>query len=160
MVKEKNTRVQTRVTDDFKEELDEVLNDINRNRNPNLKKFGVRDILFDFVKDYYQTQPYGLVYENKQLKRELDEIDKEIDDLTKRRNEITAQIKVNDNIINNKKLDEYKDQYTLQLEEAKADYLKRLGRFGDNPKVNKEELLEKVCKKYPEIRIQDLKEIL
>ncbi len=160
MVKEKNTRVQTRVTDDFKEELYEVIDDINAKRQPHLKKFGVKDILFNFVKDYYKTQPYGLIYENKQLKRRLDEIEDKLEDLTKEKNEITAQIKVNDNIINNSKLDEFKDKYTLQLEEVKADYLKRLERFGDNPKIDKEELLQRVCKKYPDIRIQDLKEIL
>ena len=158
MVKDKNTRVQTRVTDEFKEELYEVLDDINSKRNPSLRKFGIRDILFDFVKDYYKTQPYGLVYENKQLKIRLDEIDKEMEKLTTEKNEITAQIKVNEEIINNKKLDDYKDKYTLKLEEAKADYLNRLSRFGD--RVDKDELLNNVCKQYPDIRIQDLKEIL
>ena len=160
MEKDKNTRVQTRVTDDFKKELYEVIDDINSKRNPNLKKFGVKNILFDFVKDYYKTQPYGLVYKTNQLQTRVDEIDEKIDELTKEKNELTAQIKVNKSIMENKKLDEYKNDYTLKLEEAKEDYLKRLSRFGDNPKINKEELLQKVCNKYPEIRLQDLKEIL
>ena len=160
MVNEKNTRVQTRVTEDFKEELYEVIDDINSKRKPTLKRFGVKDILFDFVKDYQETQPYGLKYENKQLKKRLDEIDDEIENLTKEKNEITAQIKVNDNIINNSKLDEFKDKYTKQLEEAKADYLNRLSRFEDNPKIDKEELLKKVVEKHKPVRIQDLKQIL
>ena len=158
MAKEKNTRVQTRVTEDFKTELYEVIDDINNNRNPNLKKFGVKDILFNFVKDYQKTQPYGLVYETNQLKTRLDEVEDELEKLTQEKNELTAQIKVNENIINNKKLDEYKDQYTLELEEAKADYLKRLSRFGD--RVDKDEILKNVCKQHPNIRLEDLKEIL
>ena len=158
MVKEKNTRVQTRVTDDFKEELDEVLKDINSKRNPNLKKFGVRNILYDFVSDYYKTQPYGLVHENKELNKRLDEINEEIDKLTKEKDKITAQINVNNNIINSTKLDDFKDKYTLKLEEAKEDYNKRLSRFGD--RVDKEELLINVCKKYEIENINDLKEIL
>ncbi len=158
MAKEKNIRVQARVTEEFKDELDEVIKDINSNRNPNLKKFGVKNILFDFVKDYYKTQPYGLVYENKQIKKRLDEIEDEIENLTKEKNELTAQLKLNENIINNKKLDEYKDQYTIQLEEAKADYNKRLSRFGDKVDDN-EQLLIKVSEKH-KVRVQDLKEIL
>lgn len=153
-------RVSFRAEDDFIEELNEILDDINSNKKPNQKDFGVKNIVWDFMKEYTKTQPYGLITETKRLKSRLDEIDKEIDDLTTEKNEITAQIKVNENIINNKKLDEYKDQYTLKLEEAKADYLNRLSRFGDNPKVDKEELLKKVCEKHKPVRLQDLKEIL
>ena len=158
MVKDKNTRVQTRVTDDFKEELYEVINDINSKRNPNLKKFGVKDILFDFVKEYYKTQPYGLVYENKQLQTRLDKIEKSIEDLTKEKNEITTKIKLNEEIINNTKLDEFKDKYTLELEEAKEDYLKKVSKFSD--KIDKDQILKNVLKQHPNIRLKDLKEIL
>lgn len=158
MVKDKNTRVQTRVTDDFKEELYEVINDINSKRNPNLKKFGVKDILFDFVKDYYKTKPYGLVYENKQLQTRLDKIEELIEDLTKEKNEITTKIKLNEEIINNTKLDEFKDKYTLELEEAKEDYLKKVSMFSD--KLDKDQILKNVLKQYPNIRLKDLKEIL
>ena len=110
------------------------------------------------MKDYTKTQPYGLVIENKKIKNRLDEIEDEIENLTKEKNELTAQLKVNENIINNKKLDEYKDQYTLELEEAKADYNKKLSSFGD--RVDKDEILKNVCKQHPNIRLEDLKEIL
>lgn len=153
-------RVTFRAEDDFINELKEILDDINSKRKPTQREFGVKNIVWEFMKDYTKTQPYGLVTENKRLYCRLDEIKDEIDNLTNEMNEIQAQIKVNENIINNTKLDDYKDKYTLKLEEAKEDYLKRLSTFKDNPKVNKEELLQKVCKKYPEIQIDDLKEIL
>ena len=152
-----NKRVSFRANDEFIDELNEVLNDINSKKKPNQKDFGVKNIVWDFMKEYTKTQPYGLVTETKRLKNRLDEIDKEIETLTKEKNEITAQIKVNEDIINNKKLDDYKDKYTLKLEEAKADYNKRLS-FSD--KVDKEELLKKVVEKYKPIRLEDLKEIL
>lgn len=151
-------RVTFRAEDDFIKELNEILDDINKNRKPNQRQFGVKNIVWDFMKDYQKTQPYGLVYETNKLKNRLDEIDDKLEKLTQEKNELTAQIKVNENIINNKKLDEYKDQYTLELEEAKADYLKRLSRFGD--KVDKDEILKNVLKQHPNIRLEDLKEIL
>ena len=151
-------RVTFRAEDDFIDELKEILNDINSNRKPNQKEFGVKNIVWEFMKEYSKTQPYGLITETKRLKTRLEEIEEELDKLNNEKNEIQAQIKVNENIINNKKLDEYKDKYTLKLEEAKAEYNKRLSRFGDT--VNKEEILKNVLKHYPEIRVQDLKEIL
>lgn len=151
-------RVTFRAEDDFIDELKEILNDINSNRKPNQKEFGVKNIVWEFMKEYSKTQPYGLITETKRLKTRLEEIEEELDKLNNEKNEIQAQIKVNENIINNKKLDEYKDKYTLKLEEAKADYNKRLSRFGDI--VDKEEILKNILKQYPEIRVQDLKEIL
>ena len=151
-------RVTFRAEDDFIKELNEILDDINKNRKPNQRQFGVKNIVWDFMKDYTKTQPYGLVIENKKIKNRLDEIEDEIENLTKEKNELTAQLKVNENIINNKKLDEYKDQYTLELEEAKADYNKKLSSFGD--RVDKDEILKNVCKQHPNIRLEDLKEIL
>ena len=150
-------RVSFRANEEFVDELNEVLNDINSKKKPNQKDYGVKNIVWDFIREYTKTQPYGLVTETKRLKNRLDEIDDEIEKLTKEKNEITAQIKVNEDIINNKKLDDYKSQYTLKLEEAKADYEKRL-KFGD--KANKEEILKKVVEKYKPIRLEDLKEIL
>ena len=151
-------RVTFRAEDDFIDELKEILNDINSNRKPNQKEFGDKNIVWEFMKEYSKTQPYGLITETKRLKTRLEEIEEELDKLNNEKNEIQAQIKVNENIINNKKLDEYKDKYTLKLEEAKADYNKRLSRFGDT--VDKEEILKNILKQYPEIRVQDLKEIL
>ena len=151
-------RVTFRAEDDLIDELKEILNDINSNRKPNQKEFGVKNIVWEFMKEYSKTQPYGLITETKRLKTRLEEIEEELDKLNNEKNEIQAQIKVNENIINNKKLDEYKDKYTLKLEEAKADYNKRLSRFGDT--VDKEEILKNILKQYPEIRVQDLKEIL
>ena len=78
--------------------------------------------------------------------------------MTKEKNKITAQIKVNENIINNSKLDEFKDDYTLKLEQAREDYNKKVSAFGD--KVDKEAVLKQLCEKYKPIRLQDLKEIL
>lgn len=153
-----NKRVSFRADDDFIDELYEVLDDINSKNKPSQKNFGVKNIVFDFVKDYQKTQPYGLVHETKRLKSRLDEIDNEIEILTKEKNEIMAKIKVNEDILNNKKLDDYKDSYTLKLEEAKEDYLKRLSWFGD--RVDKEELLIKVCENHKPVRLNDLKEIL
>ena len=151
-------RVTFRAEDDFIKELNEILDDINKDRKPNQRQFGVKNIVWDFMKDYTKTQPYGLVIENKKIKNRLDEIEDEIENLTKEKNELTAQLKVNENIINNKKLDEYKNQYTLELEEAKADYNKKLSSFGD--RVDKDEILKNVCKQHPNIRLEDLKEIL
>lgn len=153
-------RVSFRAEDDFIDELNEILDDINSKNKPYQKDYGVKNIVWEFMKEYTKTQPYGLVTETKRLKSRLDEIDGQIEELTTEKNEITAQIKVNEEIINSKKLDDFKDKYTLKLEEAKADYLNRLSRFKDNPKVDKEELLKKVCKKHKPIRLQDLKEIL
>ena len=151
-------RVTFRAEDDFIKELNEILDDINKDRKPNQRQFGVKNIVWDFMKDYTKTQPYGLVIENKKIKNRLDEIEDEIENLTKEKNELTAQLKVNENIINNKKLDEYKDQYTLELEEAKADYNKKLSSFGD--RVDKDEILKNVCKQHPNMRLEELKEIL
>lgn len=153
-----NKRVSFRANEEFVDELNQVLNDINSKKKPNQKDYGVKNIVYDFIREYTKTQPYGLVTETKRLKNRLDEIDKEINDLTKEKNEITAQIKVNEEIINNKKLDDYKDKYTLMLEEAKEDYNKKLSIAKGN--VDNEEVLKRVLKQYPEIRIQDLKEIL
>ena len=153
-----NKRVSFRADDPFIEELNEILDDINSKKKPNQKNFGVKNIVWDFMKEYTKTQPYGLVTETKQLKSRLDDIDKEIGDLTKEKNEITAQIKVNENIINNSKLDEFKDDYTLKLEQAREDYNKKVSAFGD--KVDKEAVVKQLCEKYKPIRVQDLKEIL
>lgn len=155
-------RVSFRAEDEFIEELNEILNDINKDNKPNQKDYGVKNIVWDFMKEYTKTQPYGLVTETKRLKTRLDEIEDEIENLTTEKNELTAQIKVNEEILNSKKLDDYKDKYTLKLEEAKANYNKRLSTARNNPdyNINEEELLQKVCKKYPEIRLQDLKKIL
>ena len=112
------------------------------------------------MKEYTKTQPYGLVFEVDKLKERVIEIDNLIETLTKEKNEVLAEIKVKEDIINNTKLDEFKDKYTLKLEEAKADYLNRLSRFEDNPKIDKEELLKKVVEKHKPVRLQDLKEIL
>lgn len=157
-----NKRVTFRAEDEFIDELNEILNDINSKKKPNQKEFGVKNIVWEFMKEYTQTQPYGLVTETKRLKTRLDEIEDEIENLTTEKNELTAQIKVNEEILNSKKLDDYKDKYTLKLEEAKANYNKRLSMARNNPdyNINEEELLQKVCKKYPEIRLQDLKKIL
>ena len=155
-------RVSFRAGDEFIEELNEILDDINKNNKPTQKSYGVKNIVWEFMKEYTKTQPYGLVTETKRLKSRLDEINETIEKLTEEKNEITAQIKVNEEIINSKKLDDYKDEYTLKLEEAKKDYLNRLERMANKlgDKVDKEELLKKVCKKYEPIRLQDLKEIL
>jgi len=153
-----NKRVSFRAEDPFIEELNEILDDINSKRKPNQKAFGVKNIVWDFMKEYTKTQPYGLVTETKRLKNRLEEIDKEIEILTNEKNEITAQIKVNENIINNTKLDEFKDEYTQKLEQAREDYNKRVSAFGD--KVDQEAVLKQLCKKYKPIRLEDLKEIL
>ena len=153
-----NKRVSFRADDKFIDELNEILNDINSKKKPYQKNYGVKNIVWEFMREYTKTQPYGLVSETKRLKCRLDEIDEKIEELTKEKNEITAQIKVNEDIIKNSKLDEFKDEYTLKLEEAKADYLNRLSKFGD--KVDKEEILKNVVEKYKPIRLQDLKEIL
>ena len=110
------------------------------------------------MRDYTKTQPYGLVTETKRLKNRLDEIEEKIEDLTKEKNEITAHIKVNEEIINNKKLDDYKDKYTLKLEEAKEEYNKRL-KMAEG-KIDNEVILKKVVEKHKPVRLQDLKEIL
>lgn len=150
-------RVTFRADDSFIEELNEILEDIN-SKNPNKKEFGVKNIVWNFMKDYAKTQPYGLIWQNKRINERLDEIAKEMEDLEKEKNELLAKYKLNEGIINNKKLDDYKDKYTLQLEEAKKDYLKRANVFGD--KIDKNEILEKVLEQYPEIRKEDLLEIL
>ena len=150
-------RVTFRADDSFIEEFNEILEDIN-SKNPNKKEFGVKNIVWNFMKDYAKTQPYGFIWQNKRINERLDEIAKEMEDLEKEKNELLAKYKLNEGIINNKKLDDYKDKYTLQLEEAKKDYLKRANVFGD--KIDKNEILEKVLKQYPEIRKEDLLEIL
>ena len=150
-------RVTFRADDSFIEELNEILEDIN-SKNPNKKEFGVKNIVWDFMKEYTKTQPYGLVWQNKRINERLDEIAKEMEDLEKEKNELLAKYKINEGLLNNKKLDDYKDKYTLQLEEAKDSYLKRVKSFGD--KIDKNEILEKVLEKYPEIRKDDLLEIL
>ena len=153
-----NKRVSFRADDPFIEELNEILEDINSKKNPNQKNFGVKNIVWDFMKEYTKTQPYGLKTETKRLKNRLEEIDDEIENLTKEKNEITAQIKVNEDIINNTKLDEFKDNYTLKLEQAKEDYNKKVSAFGN--KVDKEAVLKQLCRQYEPIRLQDLKEII
>ena len=153
-----NKRVTFRAEDEFIKELNEILDDINSKKKPYQKDYGVKNIVWEFMREYTKTQPYGLITETKRLKTRLDEIEDEIEKLTKEKNEITAQIKVNEEIINNKKLDDYKDKYTLKLEEAKEDYNKRLSMAKGN--VDNEEVLKRVLKQYPEIQIQDLKEIL
>ena len=156
----KEKRYSFRADTDFSKELDKVLEDINSKRKPNQKRYGVKNIVYDFMKEYTKTQPYGLVFEVDKLKERVIEIDNLIETLTKEKNEVLAEIKVKEDIINNTKLDEFKDKYTLKLEEAKADYLNRLSRFEDNPKIDKEELLKKVVEKHKPVRLQDLKEIL
>ena len=156
----KEKRYSFRADTDFSKELDKVLEDINSKRKPNQKRYGVKNIVYDFMKEYTKTQPYGLVFEVDKLKERVIEIDNLIETLTKEKNEVLAEIKVKEDIINNTKLDEFKDKYTLKLEEAKADYLNRLSRFEDNPKIDEEELLKKVEEKHKPVRLQDLKEIL
>lgn len=153
-----NKRVSFRAEDRFIDELNEILDDINDNRKPNQREFGVKNIVWEFMRDYTKTQPYGLVTETKRLKNRLDEIEEKIEDLTKEKNEITAHIKVNEEIINNKKLDDYKDKYTLKLEEAKEEYNKRL-KMAEG-KIDNEVILKKVVEKHKPVRLQDLKEIL
>lgn len=153
-----NKRVSFRAEDSFIDELNEILDDINDNRKPNQREFGVKNIVWEFMRDYTKTQPYGLVTETKRLKNRLDEIEEKIEDLTKEKNEITAHIKVNEEIINNKKLDDYKDKYTLKLEEAKEEYNKRL-KMAEG-KIDNEVILKKVVEKHKPVRLQDLKEIL
>ena len=72
-------RVTFRAEDDFIKELNEILDDINKDRKPNQRQFGVKNIVWDFMKDYTKTQPYGLVIENKKIKNRLDEIEDEIE---------------------------------------------------------------------------------
>ena len=78
-----NKRVSFRAEDSFIDELNEILDDINDNRKPNQREFGVKNIVWEFMRDYTKTQPYGLVTETKRLKNRLDEIEEKIEDLTK-----------------------------------------------------------------------------
>lgn len=155
----KEKRYSFRADTNFSKELEAILEDINSKRKPNQRQYTVKNIVYDFMKDYTKTQPYGLIFEVDKLKERVNEIDNEIDKLTKEKEELLTEIKVKEGIINNTKLDEFKDEYTLKLEEAKADYNKRLSRFGDKV-LNKEELLEKVCNNHKPVRLEDLKEIL
>lgn len=151
-------RVTFRAEDSFIEELNEILNDINSKNKPKQKEFGVKNIVWEFMKEYTKTQPYGLVLENKRINERITEIEEEIKNLEKEKDELLAKYKLNEGMLNNKKLDDYKDKYTLMLEEARDDFKKRASRFGD--KVNPDDILEKVLEKYPEIRKEDLLELL
>ena len=155
-----NKRVSFRAEDEFRKELSKILEDINSKREPYQRKYTVKDIVWEFMDEYTKTNPYGLINENKRLKKRIDDINKEIEELEKEKNKITAQIEVNDNTINCKKLDDFKEDYTKRVNEAKKDFEKRYNNFKNKMTPQKtENLLKTVCNTR-EIKPEDLKEIL
>lgn len=109
MVKQtKTSQLNTRVTPEFKEKLKQVLKDENKT---------ISDILENYVNTYYSTTPTGLIYQNKELEKELKGVEDEINKLFEKKNKILKKIKKNNDIINNSNfydIEYYKDNSNVQ----------------------------------------------